>query len=284
MTLVLLLVALAVLVWPARHAPPRWRADPSAGLGSVAEPTRGAPGAPNGAAKRARAAAPRRPWGRRGRGQDARLRELAERIEVTAIGLRAGLPAEEAHDLGYAVVTGARRAGDRDPGTDEDTFVAAAWELSEQIGTSLVPACECASAVLRARAAAQARRRALLAGPMASMWVLTALPLVGPAAVLALGVDAASTFGAPVPATLVGCGVVLTGVGWVLARTLLRRAVRPAPVGSAEAGSEAMGPAEAGSEVMGPAGTGSEVMGPAGTGSEAMGSAGPGVEASRPAA
>ena len=70
----------------------------------------------------------------------------------------------------------------------------------------------------------------LAAGPRASMWVLTLLPLSGPLVALMLGLPVPEVYGDTTAGltALVGLGV--TGLGWMWSRRLLRRALRPAVV------------------------------------------------------
>ncbi|HYN30070.1 MAG TPA: hypothetical protein VES95_09395 [Dermatophilaceae bacterium] len=188
---------------------------------------------------------------------------MAELAELAALGLRAGLSPGEAAVLAcevgaepqgataapWARVTQAvARARDegtsvgaavgevaavlaerRRPGAEELAFLGAAWQLSEESGAPAAPAAAGAAAVIRGRVRARDRRAALLAGPRASMTLLSLLPLTGPLLALLIGLPVARVYGGAAVATL-GVGVALTGAGWRWAGTLLRRAVRGAPL------------------------------------------------------
>ncbi|HZB68598.1 MAG TPA: hypothetical protein VE503_14385, partial [Ornithinibacter sp.] len=66
----------------------------------------------------------------------------------------------------------------------------------------------------------------------ASMWLLTALPLAGPAAGALVGVGPTSLYGSAVAALSASIGLILTAVGWCWARVLLRRAARAGVTGA----------------------------------------------------
>ncbi len=136
---------------------------------------------------------------------------VADLAEVAAVGLRAGLDlpsavlvaartpavARAAPWLEGRVAEAARRGAgvadvlDPRPGADpregrpaaggDLAVLALAWRLTEETGAGAVRTTAAAAAALRARTADRQRRDALLAGPRASMRVLTALPLGGPA-------------------------------------------------------------------------------------------------------
>ncbi len=183
---------------------------------------------------------------------------VADFAEVVAVGLEAGLDlasAALASARSPTVVSGApwlasrieasvaegtgvapalRRPGDAS-GTDpaDLALLVAAWQLSEVVGASASAVTAAAAATVRDRRAARERTAAVVAGPRASMWLLTALPMAGPAAGALVGVGPTSLYGSSVAALSASVGLLLTAVGWWWARALLRRAAR---AGVTEAG------------------------------------------------
>ncbi len=112
--------------------------------------------------------------------------------------------------------------------TPELALVAAAWRLSETTGAPL------ASAVDRAvRGLLDARTRrgkvaVAVAGPRATVTVLTLLPLTGPLFGLACGLDPATLYlGSPIATVSVVLGVLLVWAGRFWCTRMIRRAVRP---------------------------------------------------------
>ena len=187
-------------------------------------------------------------FGRRRRGW------VADFAELSAVGLDAGLPAAEAArlacDVGGSAATrpefaalgeqiavaqergspmasacSVQREGDRDL-----AFLAAAWSLTDEFGVAAAPAARASAAVLRERAASDDRRMVLAAGPRASMWLLTLLPLGGPLVALVLGLPVGEVYGSAPSLVAAFGGLGLTGLGWLWSRTVLRRALRPAEV------------------------------------------------------
>ncbi len=188
---------------------------------------------------------------------------MAEFAELVALGLEAGLPPGDAAELAIAAggagrppdrslarlreaVTGARaegtsigaalaQAGDGpDPAGRAAAataaplaFLGAAWSLTDDLGAPAAGAARTCAAVLRARAAAEARRRVVAAGPHASMWLLTLLPLAGPLVGVVLGLPLGVLYGRRPAALSALAGVLLTGVGWAWGHAVLRRAARP---------------------------------------------------------
>ena len=238
------LVALAVALWPRgrpRSTPGRRLGDADAG-----GPVSG--GEPSGLARvrgvlrrEVRLGRTRRGW-------------VADFAELAAVGLDAGLPSAEAARLACTVGVAsshpgprllAERLGEVDAlgggvgscladearGDPELTFLAAAWQLTDEFGVAAAPAARTAAEVLRERAAADDRRTVLAAGPRASMWLLTVLPLSGPLVAVLLGLPVSDVYGgvAALVATAVGC--LFTGVGWLWSQRLVHRALRPAEVG-----------------------------------------------------
>jgi tight adherence protein B len=176
--------------------------------------------------------------------------DAADLADLVALGLEAGLSTSAALDLASRSRVHARDPqpeecgpGDvlglpTEPPIDVPPMLAAALSLSADVGAPVVPSARSAATVLRERARAAERATASAAGPRASMYLLTALPLVGPLALLALGLSLTDVFGSPLTLALVTVGVVLTVAGWIVAREIIRRAerptrvTRPAPVAS----------------------------------------------------
>ncbi|AXG12334.1 type II secretion system F family protein [Intrasporangium calvum] len=111
-------------------------------------------------------------------------------------------------------------------GSEELRFVAAAWQLSEVTGAPL------ADAVRRAVASVhQARERArrvhvAVAGPRATVVVLTVLPLTGPLFGLACGVPPTELYlASPLSSAAAALGLVLIWVGRRWCRRLVESAV-----------------------------------------------------------
>lgn len=109
-------------------------------------------------------------------------------------------------------------------------FLATAWQLTDEFGVAAAPAARTAAQVLRERAAAHQRRTVLAAGPRASMWLLTLLPLSGPVVTVLLGLPVGRVYAGVAALTTTIVGLVLTGAGWLWSRRLLRRALRPSGV------------------------------------------------------
>lgn len=234
-----LLLVVTVALWPPRR--------PSAGTGG---PTRGAP------------VDPREPGLSRVRallGRQVTFRSagggwVADFAELAAVGLDAGLPPAEAARLACAVGRTSGHVGMESLATrlaavevhgggvgaclaetaqgDRDlTFLAAAWQLTDEFGVAAAPAARAAAEVLRERAAGEDRRSVLAAGPRASMWLLTLLPLSGPVVALLLGLPVTEVYGSGAAMVAAGVGLTLTCVGWLWSRALLHRALRPTEVG-----------------------------------------------------
>jgi tight adherence protein B len=177
---------------------------------------------------------------------------VADFAEVVAVGLEAGL------DLGSAAVASARSPGvaerapwltprleasvgegrcvsacleppDTAPHAERRdlALVAAAWRLAEEVGAGASTVTAAAADAVRARRAADERAAVLAAGPRASMWLLTSLPLAGPVAGALVGVGPDRLFGTAAGSACALTGLALTASGWWWSRTLLARARRP---------------------------------------------------------
>ena len=108
----------------------------------------------------------------------------------------------------------------------EIAFVASAWALSERHGAPLAVAVERAAAGLREARARQRKVRVAVAGPRATVTVLTVLPLTGPAFGLACGIDPASLYlGSRIGSVSAVLGVALIVVGRLWCRRMIRKAV-----------------------------------------------------------
>lgn len=110
----------------------------------------------------------------------------------------------------------------------ELAFVAAAWQLSETTGAPLASAVERAVRGLLDARARRGKVAVAVAGPRATVTVLTLLPLTGPLFGLACGVDPLSLYlGSPLATAcaVVGLGLVWTGRVWC--SRLVRGAVGP---------------------------------------------------------
>ncbi|MBR7743386.1 hypothetical protein KC207_08800 [Phycicoccus sp. BSK3Z-2] len=110
---------------------------------------------------------------------------------------------------------------------DDLGVLARALRLIEETGAPASGVVLAAATAVREGAAVRARTEAAVAGPRASMRLLTALPLVGPLGGVLLGLDPASLYGSPAARASLAAGVVLTALGWLLARRLVARARRP---------------------------------------------------------
>ena len=108
----------------------------------------------------------------------------------------------------------------------ELALVAAAWRLSETTGAPLASAVDRSVHGLLDARARRGKVSVAVAGPRATVTVLTLLPLTGPLFGLACGVDPASLYlGSPVATAcaVVGLGLVWTGRVWC--SHMVRRAV-----------------------------------------------------------
>ena len=260
-----LLAALACLLWPSRYSTSRaarlaaaagWPAGGDRGPASAGDPAqdpaRGDGGGPASAWVArvvVRAARPLRrrsddPW-------------VADFAEVVAVGLDAGL------DLPAAALASARSPGVRsrapwlsahlqgsvDDGRPVTTvleggcavgsgigpearrdlaLLVAAWRLAEEVGAAASGVTTSAATSVRERRAAVDRAAVVVAGPRASMVLLSALPLAGPAAALVVGLPPGRLYDSVGARVLGVVGLLLTAVGWWWARGLLWRARRPA--------------------------------------------------------
>jgi tight adherence protein B len=184
------------------------------------------------------------------RGPDASW--VADFAEVVAVGLDAGL------DLPAAALASAQSPGvrtsapwlaphlrtsvdaghgvttvlDGDPDLADEArrdlaLLVAAWRLAEDVGAAASAVTSSAAASVRERRAAADRTAVVVAGPRASMLLLSALPLAGPAAAMLVGLSPGRLYDSTAARLLGATGLLLTAAGWWWARGLLRRARRP---------------------------------------------------------
>ena len=177
---------------------------------------------------------------------------VADFAEVVAVGLDAGL------DLSSAALASARSPGVQasapwlathlqssvDAGRGVTTvldgspelgvaarrdlaLLVAAWRLAEDVGAAASAVTTSAAASVRERRAAADRTAVVVAGPRASMLLLSALPLAGPAGAMLVGLSPGRLYDSSASRLLGVTGLLLTGLGWWWARWLLRRAGRP---------------------------------------------------------
>jgi tight adherence protein B len=189
---------------------------------------------------------------RHGADFEAQVLALLDAIEP---GLRAGLTPARAFDLGASAMNGSerhsvpdglvrdvRRAGESgspagaawrqwadDSGSPSLRFVASAWQLSERTGAPLADAVSRSAARTRSELSRRRRVSAAVAGPRATVNVLTALPLVGPLFALASGLDPLEVYGSSpfvLVALFLGVALILVGRRWC--RRLVNAVLGPA--------------------------------------------------------
>lgn len=98
--------------------------------------------------------------------------------------------------------------------------------LSSRTGAPLGPALRAVRGAVRDQVVGAGRARVLAAGPTATMIMLSALPLLGPLAIWALGWRLTEIYSG-VSAAIAFAGLLATAGGWLWARQLIRRAARP---------------------------------------------------------
>ena len=148
-------------------------------------------------------------------------------------GVRASAPWLAAHlqasvEAGRGVTTVLEGSPDLADGDRRDlALLAAAWRLAEHVGAAASAVTSSAAASVRERRATADRTAVVVAGPRASMLLLSALPLAGPAAALLVGLSPGRLYDSAASRLLGTLGLLLTALGWWWARRLLRRARRP---------------------------------------------------------
>ncbi|WP_256795773.1 type II secretion system F family protein [Terrabacter sp. Ter38] len=106
-------------------------------------------------------------------------------------------------------------------------LVAAAWRLSETTGAPLAFAVDRAVGGLLDARTRRGKVAVAVAGPRATVTVLTLLPLTGPIFGLACGIDPATLYlGSPIATVSVVAGLLLVWAGRVWCSRMVRRAVR----------------------------------------------------------
>jgi len=109
----------------------------------------------------------------------------------------------------------------------ELALVAAAWRLSETTGAPLVSAVDRAVGGLLDARTRRGKVAVAVAGPRATVTVLTLLPLTGPLFGLACGIDPATLYlESPIATVSVVAGLLLVWAGRVWCSRMVRRAVR----------------------------------------------------------
>lgn len=203
------------------------------------------------------------PWSlarrrRRGRAAERAATEMLDLLDALAPALRAGLPPVAAlrlvtksgarsgsvsatspsgplHDLAEAAARGGPLAPTWSAYADmlsssDLRLVAAAWSLCDTLGSPLAPTVATVADVVRRRRTVRQRVTAASAGPVATMRVLTALPLTGPLVALAVGVPPGDLYAELAGAASLGVGLVLLLVGRLWARRLVAAvAAEPRP-------------------------------------------------------
>ncbi|MFN8029034.1 MAG: type II secretion system F family protein [Dermatophilaceae bacterium] len=199
---------------------------------------------------------PRRPSSRRGPLARADSEEaVARALESVAMCLQAGLTplqaietvieaagaspgAGDAHPQLSAVLVEVRRALSRGEPAGKVwvrhtrqlpvlRLVAGAWSLTEASGSALRPAMTWSVAQVRAKRSAKERLDAVTAGAKSSMGLMLLLPLSGLPIGALVGVTPRELYGSLAAAISCVLGVCFAGGGLILARGMLRRAVRP---------------------------------------------------------
>lgn len=178
----------------------------------------------------------------RGAGTEQAAIDEIEVLDALAPALRAGLPPVAALRLVTSTAPqGPLVLGDLDEAaargeplgptwsahaeavdSDDLRFVAAAWMLCDTLGSPLAPTVSTISETVHRRRAVRQRIATALAGPQATMRILTALPLTGPLLALAVGLSPADLYAQPSAAVSILMGLVLL----VLGRAWTSRMVR----------------------------------------------------------
>lgn len=177
--------------------------------------------------------------------------QMADGLEITSSGLRAGIPAGAALRLAVEATEWGRQeesritrvVGRADRGEssgsawsssqDEEgaaeayRLLGAVWDLATTTGSPLADALDALADHLREEARIRGRLDALAAGPRASQRLLTLLPVVGPALALLVGAHPMDLYGTVPGALSLGVGAVLTVVGWQWSSSLVTAALRP---------------------------------------------------------
>jgi tight adherence protein B len=169
--------------------------------------------------RRRRATGPRRRLlpGTRGRGERA---SSVHDIDVLVGHLL--IATEQARPVSPVWAEWAQRSA-----SAELALVAAAWRLSESTGAPLALAVDRAVCSLLDSRARRGKVAVAVAGPRATVTVLTVLPMTGPLFGMACGIDpSALYFGSPIATASACTGVALVWGGRAWCRRMIRTAVR----------------------------------------------------------
>lgn len=161
--------------------------------------------------------------GRRRPDSGAARRDGAELAELFAAGLESGLTPLAATSWcadGEVVPDAEQWWAARVPP------VARALAVSSRLGSPAAAAVRSAAEAERARADVERELRSGLAGVRATAWLLTALPVGGVAA--ALAITGGNSVASPMTWAATGTGLVLTAAGWAWLRRLVSTARRRA--------------------------------------------------------
>ena len=117
-------------------------------------------------------------------------------------------------------------------GSAELLLLAQAWSLTEDIGAPLAQAVRTTAGLLEARIAHERRLAAAVAGPKATVNVLTVLPIGGPLLALVLGIGPGELYGGSrlAQGSLV-LGLCLAGIGRCWVRLMVRAVARGPVIG-----------------------------------------------------
>lgn len=226
------LAVLAVLLWPPTAA---WRHAPSP---TTRQPERAAPAESGASSRRQQRARP--------------STALAGDLDALAAALAAGVPTSQAVQLVHGESTNPQpwselaaaaargqplgpvwRRLSRSLSLPHLEVVAAAWEISERLGSPLADAVATAASGLRSREESTGRLRVATAGARASAALLSALPVVGVGMALLLGIPPTTLYGGPLQLAALTAALllILAGRRWTQAQidAVPRRAARAVP-------------------------------------------------------
>ncbi|MGV1010473.1 MAG: type II secretion system F family protein [Dermatophilaceae bacterium] len=237
--------AMLAMTWPGRS--PALGPRPTSSFGTAARPRHGR------SARRARAAAVAEaltvldsigPALRAGLAPSTALAHLAAARQgpvglADDLAMAAGLPgAPDRLPAGASAVGRVWLGWAQRSGAPELQLVAAAWTLADYSGVALADAVDLAARLLRESRARQSRLDVVLAGPRATMTLLTALPVAGPVVGLLFGITPFTLYaGSPLSMVAAVTGLALLVVGRLWCRRLLRGSMSagqaPARLGTA---------------------------------------------------
>lgn len=185
-----------------------------------------------------------RPWStpRRRRDHERALADTVTLLDLLRAALHAGVAPARAVALANAQLPAespVRRAveqagrGDGIPqwawvaratGVTGFEVVGQAWALSEEGGVPLTTVLDTTTDLVRAEADRAARTSVALAGPRATVRLLTALPSGGVLIAASFGIDPVRLYTAsPASGWCLGIGIVAAGLGWAWAARLVRQ-------------------------------------------------------------